>query len=205
MKKNNNFCPSFPGMLSLSCCMCLTCTMLVLISITGQIYDRFHSHNGHHNSAEIALGVPIWGGLRLSFWEIMHIDPFLPHVCHCHVWLWPHAEPCDALGNPREELRVVLWPNLKEEILHYYLFLWQMSQHGSVITSKRLGPPENFRVLMWTSCQSSNHDYKLGFPSHSIFLGSATKIIDNTKNLCHFSICGKKRPLTQLQHSWTRS
>lgn len=79
---NNSSWPSFPGMLSLSCFMCLTCAILVLISITGQIYDRFHGHNGDHNSAEITLLLDCshLNHLRLSFWEIMHVKP-LPSPC----------------------------------------------------------------------------------------------------------------------------
>lgn len=48
-----------PGNAFTSLFMCLTWEMLVLISITRQIYDSFHSRNGAHNSAEIAVQLDV--------------------------------------------------------------------------------------------------------------------------------------------------
>lgn len=119
LKTTTTFVPSFPGILSRSSFMCLTCTLAVLISITGQIYDRFHTHNGHHNSAEIqrcGWTFPL-GRLHPSCGEIMHIDSSLPHVCHCRASPWPHYQPCDEVAKPWEELGRDLWPLLKEDML----------------------------------------------------------------------------------------
>lgn len=51
--------------------------MLVLISITIQIYGSFHSHNGLHlssHSAKIALHQMFPSGMYLSVCKVMHID-----------------------------------------------------------------------------------------------------------------------------------
>lgn len=85
-----------PGNAFSSIFMCLVWKMLVLISITDQIYDHFHSRNGPHNSAKITVDVPIWD-TSISLWGNAY--RFLLLMFYCTVWQWPPSELCILLGN----------------------------------------------------------------------------------------------------------